>query len=338
MTPALEARGVSRLYGGRAAVDRASLELRHGEITALLGPSGSGKSTLLRIFAGLEPADAGEVRENGRALSGPGLHVAPEQRDIGMVFQDYALFPHLTVLDNVAFGLRRLPKDERTQRAKRQLARVRLLERAASYPSTLSGGEQQRVALARALAREPAVVLLDEPFSGLDQGLRAEIRDMALDALRQVGAAALIVTHDAEDALLTADRLALMQDGRILQTGTPEEVYARPVSMAAARLTGDAEALPAEVTAGVARTAYGEIPAPGRSDGPAVVMARPEAIRPDDSGLEVSVHERRFAGGALRLALSSQGLPAHARWRFTAVGDTARVRLDPRFCAVFDPV
>jgi iron(III) transport system ATP-binding protein len=337
MTPVLEARAVSRLFGGRAAVDRASLELHPGRITALLGPSGSGKSTLLRILAGLEPADAGEVRAAGRLLSGPGLHVAPEQRDVGMVFQDYALFPHLSVLDNVAFGLRKLPGAEREARARRELGRVRLLDRAGSFPQTLSGGEQQRVALARALAREPAVVLLDEPFSGLDQGLRAEIRDMALDALRDAGAAALIVTHDAEDALLTADRLALMQDGRILQAGTPEEVYARPVSLAAARLTGDADALPALVTGGSARTAYGQVPAPGRPDGPALVMARPEAFRPDENGLEVPIAQRRFAGGALRLTLMSQGVPAHARWRFTsAEAETVRVRLDPRFCAVFD--
>ena len=338
MTPVLQARAVSRLFAGRPAVDRATLELRPGEITALLGPSGSGKSTLLRILAGLEPADAGEVLEGGRLLSAPGLHVPPEQRDIGMVFQDYALFPHLSVLDNVAFGLRRLPRPEREARARRELARVRLLDRASSFPNTLSGGEQQRVALARALARDPAVILLDEPFSGLDQGLRAEIRDMALDALRSAGAAALIVTHDAEDALLTADRLALMQDGRILQAGAPEDVYARPVSMAAARLTGDADALPAQVRAGSAHTAYGEIPAAGRADGPALVMARPEAFRPaEDDGLEVQVINRRFAGGALRLTLVSEGVPAHARWRFTQAGaQTVRVRLDPRFCAVFD--
>lgn len=337
MTPVLEARAVSRRFGGRAAVDRATLALRPGEITALLGPSGSGKSTLLRLLAGLEPADDGEVLAGGRVLSGSGRHTPPEERDIGMVFQDYALFPHLSVLDNVGFGLRKLPKAERETRARRELARVRLLDRAGSFPQTLSGGEQQRVALARALAREPAVVLLDEPFSGLDQGLRAEIRDMALDALRAAGTAALIVTHDAEDALLTADRLALMQDGRILQSGTPEEVYAGPVSLAAARLTGDADALPAMVSAGVARTAYGEVPAPGRPDGPALVMARPEAFRPDDAGLEVSVAQRRFAGGALRLRLVADGVPAHARWRFTPAGaDTVRVRLDPRYCAVFD--
>ena len=337
MTPVLEARAVSRLYAGRPAVDRATLELHPGEITALLGPSGGGKSTLLRVLAGLEPADAGEVRAAGRLLSGPGVHLPPESRAIGMVFQDFALFPHLSVLDNVAFGLRKLPREERTARARRHLERVRLLDRAGSFPQTLSGGEQQRVALARALAREPAVVLLDEPFSGLDQGLRAEIRDLVLTALRQAGAAALIVTHDAEDALLTADRLALMQEGRILQTGSPEDVYAHPVSMAAARLTGDADAFPAQVTGGVARTAYGDLPT-GRADGPALVMARPEAVRPDDGGREVRVTARRFAGGALRLTLSSEGVPAHARWRFTEAGaETVRVRLDPRFCAVFDP-
>jgi iron(III) transport system ATP-binding protein len=335
VSPALEARDVSRLYAGRPAVNRASLSLRAGEITALLGPSGSGKSTLLRLLAGLEPADAGEVWAGGRQLSGPGLHVPPERRGVGMVFQDYALFPHLTVLANVTFGLRRSSKDDRSARALRQLERVRLADRASAYPQMLSGGEQQRVALARALAPEPAAVLLDEPFSGLDQGLRTEIRDMALGALRSAGAAALIVTHDAEDALLTADQLALMHGGRVIQTGSPEEVYARPVSMDAARLTGDVEVLTAHVADGRARTAFGELPT-DRPDGPAIVAARPEAFRPAEDGVEARVVERRFAGGAVRLTLESEGVRAHTRWRFTEPADTVRVRLDPRFCTVFE--
>ena len=335
MNAALEARGVTRLYDGRPAVDRASLSLRAGEITALLGPSGSGKSTLLRLLAGLEPADAGEVWAGGRRVSGPGLHLPPEGRGVGMVFQDYALFPHLTVLANVAFGLRRLPRADRTRRSLLQLERVRLADRADAYPQMLSGGEQQRVALARALTPEPAAVLLDEPFSGLDQGLRAEIRDMALDALRSAGAAALIVTHDAEDALLTADQLALMHGGRIIQTGSPEAVYARPASIDAARLTGDLDLLPARVTGGVAQTAYGDLPS-DRPDGPALVAARPEAFRPAEDGPEARVLDRRFAGGALRLTLEAEGVRARTRWRFTEATSTVRVRLDPRFCAVFD--
>ncbi|HEX8569935.1 MAG TPA: ABC transporter ATP-binding protein [Caulobacteraceae bacterium] len=337
MSAALEAREVTRRYCAKAAVRSASLSLQPGEIACLLGPSGSGKSTLLRLLAGLEPVDEGEVWAGDRRLSGRGSLVAPEERDIGFVFQDYALFPHLTVEQNVAFGLRRLPAPERRARAMLQLERVRLADRAGAYPQALSGGEQQRVALARALAREPAAVLLDEPFSGLDMRLKAEVRDAALAALRAAGAAALIVTHDADDALLTADRLALMDGGRILQTGTPRELYLRPVSLAAAHLLGEADALPARVSAGVAETPFGRAPAPGVPDGAAVLMARPEAYRLGD-GAEAEVASSRFAGGYVDLHLSAGGVMAHAHM-FGAVapaaGERVRVSLDPTFCAVF---
>ena len=243
----------------------------------------------------------------------------------------------MTVEQNVAFGLRRLPVAERRARAILQLERVRLADRAGAYPQALSGGEQQRVALARALAREPAAVLLDEPFSGLDMRLKAEVRDAALAALRTAGTAALIVTHDAEDALLTADRLALMDAGRILQTGTPRELYLRPVSLAAAHLLGEADALPARVANGVAETAFGATPAPAAADGPAVVMARPEAYRLGD-GRDVEVTSSRFAGGYVDVHLTVDGVVGHAHVfgaAAPAAGERVRVSLDPAFCAVF---
>ena len=337
MSAALEARCVSRRYGAAVAVADATLALERGEIACLLGPSGSGKSTLLRLLAGLEPVDGGEVLADGRRLSGAGAHVPPEARDLGFVFQDFALFPHLTVEENVAFGLRNLPAAERRARARLQLERVRMAERGAAYPQALSGGEQQRVALARALAREPAAILLDEPFSGLDMRLKAEVRDAALTALREAGAAALIVTHDADDALLTADRLALMDRGRILQTGSPREVYLRPVSLEAARLTGEADALPATVRNGRAETPLGAVPAPGAVEGPAVLMARPEAYRLGD-GVEARLISVRFAGGYVDLHLDVGGVRAHAHapagWTPPADGGV-RVSLDPAFCAVF---
>jgi len=327
-----------RLYGPKAAVDGASLQLRPGRIACLLGPSGCGKSTLLRLIAGLERLDGGVVRDGERVLSGPGVHLPPERRDIGFVFQDYALFPHLTVEANVAFGLKGLPGRERRARALAQLERVRLADRAGAYPQTLSGGEQQRVALARALAREPRAVLLDEPFSGLDGRLKAQVRDATLEALRGTGAAALIVTHDAEEALHMADDLALMQAGRILQTGSPQDCYLRPVSMGAARLLGEANAVPAEVSGGLARTPFGTVPAPGLPDGRAAVMARPEAFRLDPSGEPATVTSTRFGGARTELVLAAHGAEARAQMpsrEAPGAAETVRIALDPALCAVF---
>lgn len=336
--PALSVRGARRAYGSHVAVDGASLELHPGRLRCLLGPSGCGKSTLLRLIAGLEPLDAGEIVDgSGRVWSAPGAHLAPEHRPAGLVFQDYALFPHLSVLENVAFGLRRLPAAERRSRALAQLERVRLAHRADAWPQALSGGEQQRVALARALAREPAVVLLDEPFSGLDSQLKAEVRDVTLAALRAARAACLIVTHDAEEALLMADDLSLMAEGRILQSGPPQAVYARPVSLAAARLLGDADAWPARASGGRVDTPWGSVPTDA-PDGPAVLMLRPEALQPDPAGVETAVLDSRFAGHTTRVTLERGGWRTIARWRpadAPHAGATARVALDPRFATVW---
>ena len=337
MNHVLDAREVTRLYAGKPAVAGANLRLQAGRIHCLLGPSGCGKSTLLRLIAGLEPLDAGVVSTGERVLSGPGVHLPPERRDVGFVFQDYALFPHLTVLQNVAFGLRRAP--DRDARALDQLARVRLADRARAYPQVLSGGEQQRVALARALARQPAVILLDEPFSGLDGRLKAEVRDTTLAALKAAGAAALVVTHDAEEALMMADDLSLMEAGRILQTGAQQAVYAHPVSYAAARLLGEADALPAQVRYGQAATAFGSVPTE-LTDGPATVIARPEAYRFGEGGVPATVSEARFAGHSVAITLTVGDATAHARAHpaeAPIVERTVQVSLDPRFCTVFSP-
>lgn len=336
MKPVLTIRGATRRYGRRLAVDGADLTLAPGRITCLLGPSGCGKSTLLRLIAGLEPLDAGEIRAGERRLSGPGTHVPPERRDVGLVFQDYALFPHLRVAENVAFGLEDGPRRERRARALALLERVRLAARADAWPGELSGGEQQRVALARALAREPGAVLLDEPFSGLDGALRAEVREAALAALRAAGAAVLIVTHDAEEAMLMADDLALMSQGRILQCGPPEQGYLAPVSMAAARLLGEANLLPGRVVGGVAETPFGDLPAPGRPEGPVEVMARPEAFRLGQ-GVEAEVAAARFLGPAVTLTLAAGGCLAEVRTAgpAPAPGQRVRVSLDPARCRLF---
>ena len=336
-SPTLTVRGAHKRYGAKAAVADASLELRPGRITCLLGPSGCGKSTLLRLIAGLEPMDAGEIRAGDRVLSGKGIEVPPEHRGIGLVFQDYALFPHLTVLDNVAFGLAGAPRRERRTRALALLEHVRLAPRAGAWPQALSGGEQQRVALARALAREPAAVLLDEPFSGLDGALKAEVRETILATLRAAGAAVLIVTHDAEEALLMADDLALMAEGRILQTGNPRDCYLNPVSMQAARLLGEANAIPAWIAGGAAETAFGRLAAPGLPDGAGVVMARPEGLRPDPSGAPADVAAASFGGPFHAVTLAAGGQTVNVRWAGPApeAGARVRVALDPERCRVF---
>jgi iron(III) transport system ATP-binding protein len=334
---ALSVEHVRRVYAGKAAVDGASLELKVGRITCLLGPSGCGKSTLLRLIAGLEPLDGGVVRSPARVLSGHGAFVAPEERDIGFVFQDYALFPHLTVEENVAFGLRRRPARERRATALAQLGRVRLADRAGAYPQALSGGEQQRVALARALAREPAAVLLDEPFSGLDGRLKAEVRDAALEALRASNAAVLIVTHDAEEAMMMADDLALMTAGRILQVGTPRDCYLHPVSVAAARLLGEANELPASIRDGRAETPFGAAPTGVASAG-ATIMVRPEGVLLTGNGAPARVLAARFAGASALLTLEAGEMTALCRTPSATapeIGAHVHVALDPRFCAVY---
>jgi iron(III) transport system ATP-binding protein len=333
MSEILMVSGVRRAYPGKVAVDDASLSLTRGRITCLLGPSGCGKSTLLRLIAGLEPVDAGEVRNPDRVISAKGVHVAPERRDIGFVFQDYALFPHLTVEQNVGFGLRKMSADERKARIAAQLDEVRLTHKAKAYPQALSGGEQQRVALARALARQPGVILLDEPFSGLDGQLKTEVRNTALKALRDAGAAALIVTHDAEEAMMMADDLALMLDGHILQTGSPRDCYVSPVSPEAGRLLGDTNLLDGRAESGKVVTAFGEIPGAG-----ARVMARPEGLVIGTSGARAAVTHVAFAGATVLVTLEAGGQTALSRIaaaQAPKIGDAVKVSLDPAFCAVF---
>lgn len=339
MTLALSLSKVRRLYNGKAAVDGVSLTLEAGKITCLLGPSGCGKSTLLRLIAGLEPIDGGTIA-SGWTLSGPGVHLAPEHRDIGFVFQDYALFPHLNVEDNIGFGLTHLDAKARRQRVTEQLERVQLLGRAKAFPQALSGGEQQRIALARALARQPALILLDEPFSGLDSYLKAEVRDATLAALRAAGTTALIVTHDAEEALMMADDLALMRDGQILQTGTPQDCYNHPRSLAAARLLGPVNTIAATVAKGQANCVLGTVPAGHLQDGAATILIRPEALRIGSAGAIAKVVRSRFSGAdtVLTLALEaigSEGFTLEARIpsnQAPICGDTVRLELDTAAC------
>ena len=328
---------------GRPAVDRASVSLTCGRVTALLGPSGSGKSTLLRAIAGLERLDAGSVRFEGRLWSGDAVHLPPEERRCGVVFQDYALFPHLNALDNVAYGLQG-SRAERRAAALAHLKAVELDGRAYAFPHELSGGEQQRVALARALAPGPDVMVLDEPFSGLDRRLRAELRETSAAVLRASEAATLLVTHDAEEALALADTIALMSEGRIIQTGAPDALYLKPSSLTAARLLGDVEAFDAVVRAGAADTPLGKVEAGDHADGaPVTVLLRPEGVvvrKAASDGALADVAERRAAAGYARLSCRLQdGRLIQARASLAdsiRIGDAVRLSLDPHFASVVE--
>jgi iron(III) transport system ATP-binding protein len=277
---ALGVAGVSHIFGDRRVVDDVSLTVGKGELVCLVGPSGCGKTTLLRIAAGLEPLQQGRIVIDGCAIAEPGYLVPPEARGVGFVFQDYALFPHLTVAKNVAFGLHRAPAAERRDRVDSVLTQVGMQEYADAYPHQLSGGMQQRVALARALAPRPRVMLLDEPFSGLDTRLREQIRDDALHVLKSSGTATLMVTHDPEEAMFMADRLAIMRAGRIEQQGSPVEVYAHPATAFVASFFGQVNELRGTVLGGMVATPFGALAAPCFADGTAVdVLIRPEALK-----------------------------------------------------------
>ena len=231
----LEYENICHRFGPNAEILRdVSLTAEPGEVLCLLGPSGSGKTTLLRIAAGIEAQSSGRLLLNGREIAGPSIFLPPEERSIGLVFQDFALFPHLSILDNVRFGLTALSRKESEKEALIALSRVGLDHYAGSFPHVLSGGEQQRVALARALAPRPSVLLMDEPFSGLDSRLKDSVRAETLGVLRRSRATAIVVTHDAEEAMRMGDRIALLKDGQLVQVGTAQDLYLNPVSLFAA--------------------------------------------------------------------------------------------------------
>jgi iron(III) transport system ATP-binding protein len=296
---ALDVEGVVMSFGATRVLTDVGLSVPEHSITAVLGASGSGKTTLLRIIAGFERPVAGTVKLAGRVIEAPGTHVPPERRRLGYVPQDGALFPHLTVARNVAFGL--LRNGRRSSRVPELLELVGLADLGRRFPHELSGGQQQRVALARALAIEPSVVLLDEPFSSLDAALRASVRADIAAVLRDAGTAAVLVTHDQQEALSMADLVAVLRDGRIAQVGKPREIYANPVDAALAAFLGEANLVIAEVSGSVAVTALGPLDAPANtSAGPAVALVRPEQIFISegihDDGLTGRVSEQVFQG------------------------------------------
>ena len=295
MTIAIQCRDLSKAFGGVQAVDSVTLALRDGQFLALLGPSGCGKTTTLRLLAGFEPPDSGSITIGGQPVFGPNIFTPPEQRSVGMVFQEYALFPHMNVADNVAFGLAK--GIDKKARVGEVLELVGLPGIEKRMPYALSGGQQQRVALARALAPRPQLVLLDEPFSNLDAGLRTQIRAEVRHILRQAHATVIFVTHDQEEALSLADEVAVMIEGNIVQSAPPRQLYRRPVNREVATFMGIANFLPGQVDNGQVSCELGQLAVESIHTGPAEVMLRPEdiALTPNDAG-QAQIVAREYFG------------------------------------------
>ena len=303
MQPLLSIRNMTkRFVRNLPVVEDLCFEVYTGEIFALLGPSGCGKTTTLRLIAGFERADAGEICVDGRCFEGSKTHLPPEARDIGIVFQEYALFPHLNVLENVAFGLKKLPAKLRDERAMTVLEMVGMTVFKDRKPHQLSGGQQQRVALARSIAPNPKLILLDEPFSNLDAGLRHSTREEIRVLLKNAGMSAVFITHDQEEALCFADRLAVMHDGRIEQIGTPETVYRRPQTPFVADFLGATNLIDGEAEGDCAETPLGRFRIAPSARGKVLLSVRPEhliMVQSDATGQSNGVGEivmREFKG------------------------------------------
>lgn len=335
----LQVEALRHAYGERVVVNDVSLDLPEGDVHCLVGPSGCGKTTILRLITGLEQVQGGRISLGGELVAEPGYGVPPEIRRVGLMFQDYALFPHLRVSENVAFGLRGLDPRRRRQRAQELLAQVDMSGHADSYPHMLSGGEQQRVALARALAPGPRLMLLDEPFSSLDATLREHVRDDTVALLRRSGTPVLMVTHDAEEAVRVADRIHVMLDGRIVQSGTPAELYARPASRFVAGFFGPLNRFKCWVVAGQVSTPLGPVEVSDLADGTAVdVLIRPEALRLLHDGgaapIRFRIHRIRDLGTNRVLELQVPDGPVLTVRMTSSVdfstGDMVAVEIDPR--------
>jgi len=308
----LEVKNLSHAFGSHKVIDDVSLTVGPGKIICLLGPSGCGKTTLLRLAAGLERVQSGTIKVDGVKVADRKLHIPPEQRHVGLMFQDYALFPHLTVGENVAFGLEGRNVGDRKSRIDEVLGQVNMLDYRDAYPHVLSGGQQQRVALARALAPKPGVMLLDEPFSGLDEALRIQIREETLSVLREAGTAVLMVTHNPEEALFMSDRMLVMgPGGRILQAGAPDDVYACPKDPFVATFFGRTNRLMGVVSDGVVATPLGKFPAPHYGEGCKVqVIFRTHSVHLEingSNGIPVDVVSARPMGRDTRVQFKVPG-------------------------------
>lgn len=328
-TTTLRCQALRKEFNGTVAVDNVSFSLKRGDFLCLLGPSGCGKTTTLRLIAGFEKPDEGIISIAGRTVAGGGVFIRPEERKVGVVFQEYALFPHMTVEENIGYGIKN--SMQRQQKVEALLKLVGLCGMGERNIHELSGGQQQRVALARALAPEPDLILLDEPFSNLDANLRQQLRWELLDILKKEGRTAVFVTHDREEALALGDWIAVMEGGRILQLGSPEEVYKRPISDKVANLVGEVNWIEAHVHKGKASCILGQVPVSSPVEGKVKLLIRPEQIEiePHPKG-GATVAQKQFLGPT-QLVMLTMGpnvikvrVPSH---KHIAIGSNVKISL-----------
>jgi iron(III) transport system ATP-binding protein len=310
---------ISKKFGDKTVLHDINLDIKPAEVICLLGNSGCGKTTLLRVVAGMEDPSSGQLTIDGRLIADASNSLPSEQRGIGMVFQDYALFPHMTVTENIIFGLRGLNRQQCLKVAAIAMSRVGLTAMAEAYPYMLSGGEQQRVALARAIVPRPRILLMDEPFSNLDSRMRDSVREDTIGLLRETRATCIMVTHEPEEAMQIADRIVLMRDGRIVQSGAPEDIYNHPKDLLVARFFCDLNEFPCTIQNGEASCILGRFSAKGLPNGAGTVCVRPTGFNllPQGQGLSAMVQSSRFIGVVHRCDISLQGHDrlVHARIR-----------------------
>ncbi|WP_182418274.1 ABC transporter ATP-binding protein [Bartonella sp. HY038] len=339
----LEVSNISRRFGKVNALEKVSFTANRGEVICLAGQSGCGKSSLLRAIAGIERPDNGHIIINGQEMSGPNCFIEPEMRGIGFMFQDYALFPHQTVTDNILFGLKRVDKSIARQRCKKLIERLGLSKLVDRFPHMLSGGEQQRVALARALAPEPDILLMDEPFSNLDRGLRDDIRLETIALLRELGTTIIMVTHDPEEALSSGDRVILMRNGKIIQAGSGEDLYQHPNSVYAAEFFCSFNKVQAIFSNGFLNTPLGHYKADGFNHGDkATAYIRPQAIflSPDGKGIEANIISSTLMGEIEQVILKVENIDVPLRMRSThhkklKAGNKVHIRINSDDVFVF---